>query len=96
MAWLDADVIEPALAIADPEARLRDMLVRHAKLTAGNEAWITVLLDEMHALPPALRRRIEQRKRRYEDLVRDMLRQLQRAGRLRGAIPRWPPSACSA
>ena len=87
MDWLDLEVINPTKDIADPEVRLREIVVRHARLTACNEAWITLLLDELHALPPAQRRKIEGRKRHYVDLVRDTLKQLQAAGRLRDINP---------
>ena len=57
MDWLDEDVIKPVQGISDPEDRLREILVRHAVLTACNEGWITILLDEIHALRPAQRRK---------------------------------------
>jgi AcrR family transcriptional regulator len=87
MDWLDEDVIKPVQGIADPEERLREILQRHAKLTACNEGWITILLDEMHALPAPQRRKIEQRKRAYLDLVKGTLVQLEAAGRLRDIDP---------
>ena len=87
MDWLDTDVINPTKDIADPEERLREILVRHARLTACNEAWITLLLDDIQALPPALRKKVELRKRGYVDLVRNTLKQLQAAGRLRDVNP---------
>ena len=87
MDWLDEDVIKPVQSIKDPEERLRQILLRHAKLTACNEGWITILLDEMHALPAPQRKKIEQRKRGYLDLVRGTLAQLKSAGRLRDVDP---------
>jgi AcrR family transcriptional regulator len=87
MDWLEEDVIKPVLGIKDPEERLRQILQRHATLTACNEGWITILLDEMHALPVPQRKKIEQRKRRYVDLVRDTLIELESAGRLRDVDP---------
>ena len=57
MDWLDEDVIKPVEGIKDPEERLRQIILRHATLTACNEGWITILLDEMHALPVASGRR---------------------------------------
>ena len=80
---LDEAVVAPTRRIADPEDRLREILLRHARLTAGHEPWITVLLDEIHALPVALRRRIERRKGAYVRYVRATLDTLKRAGRLR-------------
>jgi AcrR family transcriptional regulator len=87
MDWLDEDVIKPVQGIEDPEERLRQILQRHATLTACNEGWITILLDEMHALPAPQRKKIEQRKRRYVDMVRGALLELQALGRLRDVDP---------
>lgn len=87
MDWLDEDVIKPVEGIEDPEERLRQILLRHSTLTACNEGWITILLDDMQALPAGQRKKIEQRKRRYVDLVRGTLVQLKTAGRLRDVDP---------
>ena len=43
--------------------------------------------DEIRALPPAARRQIEERMRVYFDLIRDTLRELKDAGRLRDIDP---------
>jgi AcrR family transcriptional regulator len=83
MDWLDEDVVKVVRTIPDADTRLRETISRHARLTACNEPWITALLDEMHGLPPADRRKIEERKRAYFDLVRRMIRELQAAGRIR-------------
>jgi TetR/AcrR family transcriptional regulator, cholesterol catabolism regulator len=87
MDWLDEAVIKPVQGIRDPEERLREILERHAILTACNEGWITILLDEIHALRPAQRRKIENRKRDYVKLVSGTLRELKAAGRLRDVDP---------
>jgi AcrR family transcriptional regulator len=87
MDWLDEDVIKPVQGINDPEERLREILVRHAVLTACNEGWITILLDEIHALRPTQRRKIENRKREYVKLVSGTLKALKGAGRLRDIDP---------
>jgi AcrR family transcriptional regulator len=87
MDWLDHDVVKPVEGIRDPEERLRQLLQRHAALTACNEGWITILLDEMHALPASQRKKVEARKRRYLDLVRGTLVELKKAGRLRDIDP---------
>lgn len=87
MDWLDLDVIRPVEGIADPEARLREILIRHARLTACNEPWITIMLDEVQALRPAQRKKIEQRKAAYVKLVRGTLADLRTRGRLRPLDP---------
>ncbi len=87
MDWLDEDVVKPVKGLRDPEERLRQILTRHAVLTACNEGWITILLDDIHALAPAQRRKIETRKRAYVDLVRGTLEELKSKGRLRDVDP---------
>jgi len=83
MERLEATVIEPARAIADPEERLLHIIRRHGRLlTEGNKA-ITILTDEMEGLKPKHRKQILDRKRAYVDLVRGTLDALRTAGKLR-------------
>ena len=77
------EVVIPARAIRDPEQRLRQLVVRHARITTRGQGAVAHLGDEIRALPAPARRQIEQRHRIYFDLVRDTLSQLKRAGRLR-------------
>jgi AcrR family transcriptional regulator len=86
MDWLEEEVVKPVRDVADPEERLRQMVRLHAKLTAGNEPWITVLLDEMHAVAPESRKKIEARKRSYLEKLRATLVELKAAGRLNDDI----------
>jgi AcrR family transcriptional regulator len=86
MDWLDEEVVKPVRDITDPEDRLRQMVTLHAKLTAGNEPWITVLLDEMHAVAPEPRKKIEARKRSYLEILRGTLVELKAADRLNDDI----------
>jgi AcrR family transcriptional regulator len=81
------EVIVPARAIRDPEQRLREMIVRHARIATQGKGAIAHLGDEIRALPPAGRRQIEQRMRVYVDLIRDTLMELKAAGRLRDLDP---------
>jgi len=81
------DVIVPARAIRDPEQRLREMIVRHARITTRGHGAVAHLGDEIRALPPAGRRQIEQRMRVYFDLIRDTIGELKSAGRLRAIDP---------
>jgi len=87
MDWLDEEVVKHVSGIENPEERLHQAVFRHARLTASNEPWITLLLDEMHALPEAQRRQIEGRKRRYFEFLRAALLELKEAGRLRDIDP---------
>jgi AcrR family transcriptional regulator len=77
------EVIVPVRAIADPEERLRQLIVRHARIATRGQGAIAHLGDEIRALPPAARKQIEVRMRVYVDLVRDTLTELKTAGRLR-------------
>jgi len=85
---LEVRVLAPAQAIADAEQRLRAILHNHALLIIEGSAPegyspLTVLNDEMAGLTPAHRRKVQQRKRVYMDLMRDTLRQLKDEGKLK-------------
>jgi AcrR family transcriptional regulator len=77
------EVVIPVRAIRDPEERLRQLIVRHARIATRGKGAIAHLGDEIRALPPVARRQIEQRMRAYFDLIRGTLAQLKTAGRLR-------------
>ena len=76
------EVIVPVRAIRDPEQRLRQLIVRHARITTRGHGAVAHLGDEIRALPPAARKQVERRMRVYFDLVRDTLGELQADGRL--------------
>jgi AcrR family transcriptional regulator len=77
------EVILPVKAIRDPEQRLRQLVVRHARIITRGRGAVAHLGDEIRALPPPARKQIEQRMRVYFDLIRDTLGELQADGRLR-------------
>ncbi|PYR19765.1 MAG: hypothetical protein DMF94_14675 [Acidobacteria bacterium] len=81
------EVIVPARALRDPEARLRQLVIRHASIATQGRGAITQLVDEVRALPPPARKRVEERMRAYFDLVRGTLVELRSAGRLRDVDP---------
>jgi len=81
------EVLLPARAIRDPEERLRDIVLRHASIAMHGKGAVSHLGDEIRALPPASRRLIEERMRKYIDLVRTTLMELKAAGRLRDVDP---------
>jgi len=81
------DVILQVRGIADPEERLRQLVVRHANIATHGRGAVAQLVDEVRALPPGSRKQVEERMRAYFDLVRDTLRELQAAGRLRKVDP---------
>ena len=81
------EVILPARAMRDPEARLRQLVIRHARIATQGRGAIAQLVDEVRALPPPARKRVEERMRAYVDLVRGTLVELRSAGRLRDVDP---------
>jgi TetR/AcrR family transcriptional regulator, cholesterol catabolism regulator len=81
------EVLVPARAVADPEERLRQIVVRHACIATHGRGAVTHLNDEIRALPAAGRKQLEERMRLYFDLIRDTLFELKAAGRLRAVDP---------
>jgi AcrR family transcriptional regulator len=81
------EVVIPVRAMRDPETRLRQIVMRHARITTRARGAVARLVDETRALPPAFRKRVEQRQRVYFDLIRDTLSELKASGRLRDIEP---------
>ena len=79
---LDEEVATPACSIADPSARLRFIITSHAQLVTRGQGAITILVDEITALPPAQNRIITRRKREYFNRLRELLNELKAAGKL--------------
>ncbi len=78
-------VIKAARRVEDPEERLRTLIRLHIGVVLSEEdREITVMLHENHPLPPALRRKINGRKKDYihfvEILIADAQRQLKSSG----------------
>jgi AcrR family transcriptional regulator len=104
MDQIDAEVVVPVRAIADPVERLRQLVIRHASIVTRGQGAVTDLGGEIKSLPPAARKKVERRMRLYFDFVRDTLRAIKAAGRLQDVdltvaafsilgmilwIPRW-------
>jgi AcrR family transcriptional regulator len=81
------EVLVPVRIIGDPEERLRQIVIRHARIATHGRGAVANLGDEIRALPPPARKQIEERMRRYFDLVRTTLVELRSAGRLRRVDP---------
>jgi len=77
----------PVRGIRDPEERLRQLVIRHANIATHGRGAVAQLVDEVRQLPPASRKQLEERMRAYFDIVRDTLRELRAAGRLRDVDP---------
>ena len=81
------EVVTPVRSIRDPEERLRQIVLRHARIATDGRGAVAHLGDELRALPAAGRRQIEERLRFYVDLIRGTLVELKDAGRLRDVDP---------
>jgi AcrR family transcriptional regulator len=80
-------VLGPVRDIANPEDRLRALIRLHIEVVlSARDREITVMLHENHPLPPALRRRINARKKEYVHFVEDLIGQVQRARQAKGAV----------
>jgi AcrR family transcriptional regulator len=72
-------VINVARRIADVEERLRTLIRLHIQVVLSPEdREITVMLHENHPLPPALRRKINGRKKDYLVFVENLIAEVQR------------------
>lgn len=80
-------VIEPSRKIADPEERLRMLIRLHIQVVLSvREREITVMLHENHPLPPALRRRINVRKKDYVRFVESVIAEAQKKRQAQGHV----------
>ena len=72
-------VINVARRVEDPEERLRTLIRLHIGVVLSEEdREITVMLHENHPLPPALRRKINARKKDYVHFVENLIADVQR------------------
>jgi len=79
-------VLDPVRGIPDPEERLRALIRLHIEVVLSpRDREITVMLHENHPLPPALRKRINARKKDYihflENLMTEVQERVQEKGR---------------
>ncbi|HEY1679578.1 MAG TPA: TetR/AcrR family transcriptional regulator, partial [Candidatus Sulfotelmatobacter sp.] len=80
-------VLKPVRGIADPEERLRALIRLHIEVVLSpRDREITVMLHENHPLPPTLRKRINTRKKEYIHFVEEVMTDVQRSRRARGAV----------
>jgi AcrR family transcriptional regulator len=86
-------VIDGVRGIVDPEERLRALIRRHMEVVLSvRDREITVMLHENHPLSPALRRRINGRKKDYVHFVESVIAEVQTA---RGSKGRVSPRAAA-
>jgi AcrR family transcriptional regulator len=73
-------VVDAVKGMTDPEERLRMLIRRHIEVVMSvRDREITVMLHENHPLPPAMRRRINARKKDYVHYVENLISDVQRA-----------------
>lgn len=80
---IDAEVIAPTRDVREPVERLRQIMIRHARISTRGRGAVSQLTDEIRALPPLARKKIKTRMRAYFELVRGTLAEVKDAGRLR-------------
>jgi AcrR family transcriptional regulator len=72
-------VINPVRDIADAEERLRALIRLHIEVVLSpRDREITVMLHENHPLPPALRKRINSRKKEYVHFLENLMAEAQK------------------
>jgi TetR/AcrR family transcriptional regulator, cholesterol catabolism regulator len=80
-------VLDPVRGIADPAERLRELIRRHIEVVLGpRDREITVMLHENHPLPPALRKRINARKKDYVHFLEKLMAEVQQSRHGRGTV----------
>ena len=80
-------VLAPVRAVADPEERLRTLIRLHIEVVLSpRDREITVMLHENHPLAPALRKRINGRKKEYVHFMENLIAEVQRARRAKASV----------
>jgi TetR/AcrR family transcriptional regulator, cholesterol catabolism regulator len=71
-------VLNPVRGVADPQERLRALIRLHIEVVLSpRDREITVMLHENHPLPPALRKRINARKKEYVHFLEKLVAEVQ-------------------
>ncbi|HEY1464558.1 MAG TPA: TetR/AcrR family transcriptional regulator [Terriglobales bacterium] len=80
-------VVNAVKGIADPEERLRTLIRLHIGVVlSATDREISVMLHENHPLPPALRKRINGRKKDYVHFVENLIAEVQRTRQSKGNV----------
>jgi hypothetical protein len=80
-------VVNAVRGIADPEERLRTLIRLHIGVVlSATDREITVMLHENHPLPPALRKKINSRKKDYIHFVENLVAEVQRVRQAKGNV----------
>lgn len=80
-------VVNPVQGMADAEERLRALIRLHIGVVLSEkDREITVMLHENHPLQPALRRRINARKKKYVQFVESTIAEVQKTRPKKGIV----------
>jgi TetR/AcrR family transcriptional regulator, cholesterol catabolism regulator len=80
-------VVNAVRGISDPEERLRSLIRLHIEVVLSpRDREITVMLHENHPLPPALRKRINARKKDYIHFVENLVAEVQKLRQAKGSV----------
>jgi AcrR family transcriptional regulator len=83
----EEQVKKPVLLLTDAQERLRACIRLHIHVVLQTrDREITVMLHENHPLPPALRKRINHRKKEYVHFVESLIADVQRNRSAKGAV----------
>src|SRR5437764_5226396 len=89
-------VLAPVRNINDAEERLRALIRLHLEVVLSpRDREITVMLHENHPLPPALRKRINARKKEYIHFVENLIADVQSGAQRQGQHVRPTKGAVS-
>src|SRR6266481_3145751 len=80
-------VVDAVRGVTDPEERLRMLIRRHIEVVMSvRDREITVMLHENHPLPPAMRRRVNARKKDYVHFMENLIAEVQRGRGSQGNV----------
>lgn len=81
-------VLNPAMLIEDPLARLRETMARNVALvTDGSSKEVTIILHEHQTLTGEAQREINARKKKYVRFLEETMREAQARGQIRAVDP---------
>jgi AcrR family transcriptional regulator len=84
MDLFEEQVLDPAMQIEDPLARLRETMARNVALvTQDSSKEVTIILHEHQTLTGAARKQINTRKKRYVRFLEDTFRDAMARGQIR-------------
>lgn len=83
---MQAEVIEPARQIDDPDQRLRMIIGTHTTIIIDRGQTFTILFSEIHHLNEDHQKALLQRVKGYRSLIMDSMEELEQTGKLRSGL----------